>query len=116
MLIFERAEGPLAVVETESGSLLDFPLAALPEGVRAGDLIRFGAAPESACSCRLKLLSAANGSVRARNAAGLRLKLPAAALPPEAVPGTELTLWVDSEATAARRAEIRKLENSLRAD
>lgn len=115
-LTVERTEGAFAVVETESGALLNFPLAALPAGAREGDLVRFGDAPEGAGACRLNLLSAEDGAVLARNASDALVHLPAAALPPDAVPGSLLTLWVDSEGTSARRAEIRRLEDSLWAD
>lgn len=47
MIVVDRIEGDMAVLEI-GGKCVDVPLAALPEGLREGDLLEIRKAPASA--------------------------------------------------------------------
>ena len=54
MIVVDRIEGTFAVLEVD-GAFVDFPLAALPEGAREGDVLTFTRAPASDAEAAARL-------------------------------------------------------------
>lgn len=111
--IIDRIEEGIVSAELENGAIVSLPPAALPRGLREGDLVKTGRAPEGAPSVCLSVLGRKGKKTVVLPQGGLPGELPACALPPEAGKGNTVTFWIDSAGTAARRAETRKLEDDV---